>query len=722
MNIFRANKINQEQFRRSVKQRRREFLASIISILLMFLCVILIPLKSCAYENKHLDRSLLFNSNQFHTNTLNGLKRIESDLVRAQVFTFATAQEDYTIQNNRDSALSVAFWFCPENIDLHTGTLFGEVDHYYFRYLSNHTLQFNLYKRKDYNTKAFVVEKTWHHVGFSLSTQGELCIYFDGAKVLHDSIPFDWWKKKSKFIIGNDLYNQKAEGKLDDLSVYNRVLNQKEFANLYEQTIMLPELDNRLQLYLPLNKENKAILENGATVQKNKILYVKDSIDGFSAYFSGPNSFMKINNFETTNQQTISMWIKPVGKKGPLALIGNNDFSFRYWPHNGSLFYNVPMVFGLQSKPTSYNDRKWKHVVVALNYDHVIDYYINGRKFDVKHIGKRTGADRTVFIGKSIWGNYFKGNIKEVAIWNRKLQESEVFEVYQGKLRVIAKERQEAKIRLTIYCSISLMILLAFVLFVFFQFKKNKQISVRNFQKYENKRKNKIQLFEPFQAFDKNGEEKTKQFTPILIRMFTLILLYPKFYGRAIDSTSLSNLLWEGDSAEKQKNNRSTNIHRLRQLLTHFLGISLLYEQRGWRIELSELITIDLLHFDHYFSLENKALAQLNFRFTKQLYDDSIYELRIRYQDTVLEKLQEECELSKMEKNWERIVICSNFWLTLDSLSDEALKKQVEALYRMNKRLLALQSYKKFSKHYKQMLNEEYPIDFDQLFVHFRSS
>ena len=66
------------------------------------------------------------------------------------------------------------------------------------------------------------------------------------------------------------------------------------------------------------------------------------------------------------------------------------------------------------------------HVAIALNYNHKIDYYINGEKIDSQVITEGNGKANYLNIGKSFWNDYYDGNMCQIAIWDRKLSDDEI--------------------------------------------------------------------------------------------------------------------------------------------------------------------------------------------------------------------------------------------------------------------------------------------------------
>jgi hypothetical protein len=83
----------------------------------------------------------------------------------------------------------------------------------------------------------------------------------------------------------------------------------------------------------------------------------------------------------------------------------------------------------------------------------------------------------------------------------------------------------------------------------------------------EQNQKSAIFLFGQFQVFDKEGNDITRLFTPLLKELFLIIAVYTLRNGRGISSEGLNEILWHNKSEKDAKNNRSVNIVKLKGIL-----------------------------------------------------------------------------------------------------------------------------------------------------------
>jgi two-component SAPR family response regulator len=74
-------------------------------------------------------------------------------------------------------------------------------------------------------------------------------------------------------------------------------------------------------------------------------------------------------------------------------------------------------------------------------------------------------------------------------------------------------------------------------------------------------------MFGGFQVINKNGQNITNSFTPLLKEMFLFILLSSIRNNKGISSKSLNEIFWLDKSEQAARNNRYVNIRRLKTIL-----------------------------------------------------------------------------------------------------------------------------------------------------------
>ena len=187
---------------------------------------------------------------------------------------------------------------------------------------------------------------------------------------------------------------------------------------------------------------------NGATLTSDRFGNVGKalSFDGMSNYVEVPHS----STFNFTNKITISLWIKPntIFAPGVESYVLNKQsnygasqvgFHIYYW-YNSSL--GSMITFRCRNGNNSnwggcsYNSlspftNTWKNFILA--YDSVsMRIYIDGQFFTSSSPENLGYNNASILIGKFISGGYFKGDIDDIAIYNRALNSQEITQLYRS--------------------------------------------------------------------------------------------------------------------------------------------------------------------------------------------------------------------------------------------------------------------------------------------------
>ncbi|BAX81131.1 LamG domain-containing protein [Labilibaculum antarcticum] len=644
------------------------------------------------------------------------LEAFLQDEVRAEVARFKESKDVFGVANQRDTAITVAFWFKPKNIDIHPGTLIGEDSVFYFRYLPNRGIQFNHYLKQDLNTAGVLTNDEWQHLGFSLQKDGRLAIYLNGESILNDQISPLWWQKKGKIVVGKDRYNVDAEGCIDDLKIWNRALSPAEMKKVFRETRLIPDLSYKLESYMPLKGDFSDLAKNPKKlVESSHVKFVTDSLKGLVADFQNKDSRIETSGFSFDNQLTIAVWAKPTDKDWVMALAGNRDFSMRYIINQGRLWFNIPMVYSCQADKRIGYPQEWVHLAIAVNYNHKIEFFINGQLVDSKSISGKAGREESLMIGQSIWKNTFNGQLSQFAIWDRALSEFEIKEVYNGKLDVAL--RSSSQNSYSTYIAVIAIVLL-FVIFFLWKLTQNRLKKLRDEPQNEDAghnipQKNAFCFFETFQAFDRKGTNISHDFTPTLIRLFALILLYPRIYNRKISSQELSDILWENDDVAQKKNNRGTNVHRLRTLFKQFDGLSLVYSNKEWEIDIPDHVFVDLFYLKDNLPVKGFDFPFKSMHLCKPLKNECFDSIVRLINDQYIDLLKSYCCIAFSQKEWKPLEKFASLWISIDPLTEEALSYLVTALVNSQQKQKALNTYNRFATNYKSMLNEDFKLSFE---------
>src|SRR5690606_35069790 len=234
-----------------------------------------------------------------------------------------------------------------------------------------------------------------------------------------------------------------------------------------------------------------------------------------------------------------------------------------------------------------------------------------------------------------------------------------------------------------------------------------------------------INLFRgDIQIFDQQGEEITKQFSPLLKELLTMFVVYTIYRGRGVSSEKLMEIFWSDKSTSSATNNRSVNIAKINALLEQVGEVKISKKSGYWSIESIENIHIDFSDFMYLFNKsENlakdeieqllKILEKGGFMF------DTDYEWLDGIKDEVsihaIGLLSNLMKSLDFEKDSETIIEIANRIFHFDSVHEEAMVYKCRALVQRGYHSLARQCFENFSQVYQQLYDESYSRSYREI-------
>jgi DNA-binding SARP family transcriptional activator len=243
--------------------------------------------------------------------------------------------------------------------------------------------------------------------------------------------------------------------------------------------------------------------------------------------------------------------------------------------------------------------------------------------------------------------------------------------------------------------------------------------SVSNETKYH------IILFGGFQVYDKNFNDITSNFSPLLKELFLLIFLYSFKNNKGISSEKLTEILWHDKSEKSARNNRSVNLAKLKGLLEEIGPCELSKKTGYWKIGFED----SQIHSD-YFDFLGITSSKKNL--TRQKVDqlmeisqkggflinshfDWLDEFKAQVSDLIMDTLVEYGQKADIKAEAEFIIHLADCIFNFDLVNEEAMILKCKAQYCMGKHSHAKSTYEKFSKEYLAMYNQEYEKAFTEI-------
>ncbi|MBC9797698.1 LamG-like jellyroll fold domain-containing protein [Sinomicrobium weinanense] len=488
------------------------------------------------------------------------------------------------------------------------------------------------------------------------------------------------------------------------------------------------DVKEALRYYLPLHENTSNTVfpyDNGTYTD---VKFIDDPERGHVAYFNGETSYIDFRNSHTTDfsEITVSTWIKPEKISGSLSLIGKGEaFSAKIF--DGRLQFTTPGIKDHYSEKITLKTGEWVHLTYVYSLEKKVYFYLNGRLVGEAPASALEQTDHSILIGTNLWGQYYKGCLSEFCVWNRALSDDEVRDVYA--LGVVPPTAD----RTILYASTGGALLIALLLFIYIYYKRKAVKDRPEAKGIAGKNtviptiqagKGKIQLLEEFKLTNREGKDITFRLSPKRKELLLLLILYTLKEG-GISSQKMAHLLWPGFSPESVKNNRSTHIREIRNLLEEELNVRIVYSNKVWRFEAGNDVAIDINEIDRKIPLFSRSKKEISGKedllecaklvsrgpLLPQTDLEWVDKFKSDYGNAVLDVLVPCIENPDWLTDKEALEVIRAI-LTIDPLYESAVRYKVTVLMKGGKHTLAKKAIEQYKRLYENFYGEVCEPDF----------
>lgn len=246
-----------------------------------------------------------------------------------------------------------------------------------------------------------------------------------------------------------------------------------------------------------------------------------------------------------------------------------------------------------------------------------------------------------------------------------------------------------------------------------------------DFKPIEREYKYQIIFFGGFQVINKNQEDITGKFSPLLKELFLLIWMYTFKNNKGISSSKLIEILWYDKPTRSAQNNRSVNITKLKNLIkelgdctidkeTGYLKIN--HNYKALKTDYYEVIqitknkkTINRDRIDHLIKITQKGpfLSNLNYEWLDSFKQDVA--------DAIIETLINFAESFDFKTDPDFILHLCDCIFNFDSINEEAVVFKCKAYNYKGNHSLAESTFKKFQKEYKLLYAQDFKYSFQEI-------
>lgn len=235
-------------------------------------------------------------------------------------------------------------------------------------------------------------------------------------------------------------------------------------------------------------------------------------------------------------------------------------------------------------------------------------------------------------------------------------------------------------------------------------------------------------LFGQFEILNKQKQNVTPLFSPLLKELFLLILIHTYKDGKGISAEKLLEILWSDKSPKDARNNYQVNIAKLRTVCEKIGSCNISKDSGQLKIELEdEFIFIDYKRFSDLTNTRHTidniyvpALLEVIQRggFLVQLHYSWLDDFKSEVSGKISDIFYQYVSAVDLETNAELIARFANAVFLFDQLNEEALIYKCKSLIALGRHGMAKDAFSKFAKEYK----ENYGTDFEKTFAQITNS
>lgn len=237
---------------------------------------------------------------------------------------------------------------------------------------------------------------------------------------------------------------------------------------------------------------------------------------------------------------------------------------------------------------------------------------------------------------------------------------------------------------------------------------------------YENaKTSSSIFLFGHFEVIDKEGNDITRQFTPLIKEIFLLILINTFKSSKGISSDTLYETIWVDKPIKDARNNFSVNIVKLKSILEK-TGITHISKETGkWRFEiLNNSINLDYEQFLKLADTKpaavdknyiNEMLTILNKgAFLREAHYSWLDDTKANVSDFVIGTILSYTSKVILQSEPDFILKLANCIFQFDQMNEEALELKCRSLIIIGRHGSAKETYENFMKEYSKNYGQNF--------------
>ena len=244
--------------------------------------------------------------------------------------------------------------------------------------------------------------------------------------------------------------------------------------------------------------------------------------------------------------------------------------------------------------------------------------------------------------------------------------------------------------------------------------------------KYESQREvivtkpNAIYLFGVFNSIDSKGKDITHLFSPKILKLFLLLVFNStKLQSKGISSEQIHSILWPDSTDKNAKNLKNVAMNQLRNILSDFEGLDIIYSNRKFILECSDEFYCDYFAFiselEFYKNniVDEKSLSRMvttlnRGKFLEFINDEHFDSFKRNFEFEVLGIIPNEMKRFYDSKEYSDVIPLTEILLNIDPLNMDAFLYKTHSLMKMNMSGKAKKYFNYFVVNYSRITGEEF--------------
>lgn len=233
-----------------------------------------------------------------------------------------------------------------------------------------------------------------------------------------------------------------------------------------------------------------------------------------------------------------------------------------------------------------------------------------------------------------------------------------------------------------------------------------------------------IYFFGQFEVADKEGQDLTRLFTPLLKELFLIISIHTLRSGKGIAAEKLYATLWRDKSAKEAQNNRSVNMVKLKAILDKLGPCNFVKEAERWSLHYDkDQICMDLATFLRVVQeprplQPEQVTTLLHILRRGPLLADTelewLEDIQSAVADMAISTLTD--AIAQFPHDPELLIETANCIFLFDPVNEEALRVKCRSLGVLGRHSMAKAAFDKFAREYHHMYGEDFQHTFHEVF------